>query len=265
MLIKFIFINYICSVSARLINFAFRKIGYVQGLLFLQKHGVFYNSAGLQETNVLKSQQDFLNVLIAQQEFLNACANNELRLAKNLLSAYPHINLSVGEETAFRWACSSGHLDVAKWLLSIKPDINVSISNNHAFYMAALYGDDKNLNVTKWLLSIKPDIINSNIINSLLPFAVFKGKPEIIKLIIENKPIVDLSNAFIEACRLKCNISKHIIQSTNVFKYSVKNNCINANWEFYVLVYILKKTNNLNTLSLWKFAEMFAQLRPKQI
>lgn len=126
--------------------------------------------------------------------------------------------------------------------------------------MAALYGDNKELKVTRWLLSIKPDIINSNIIDNLITFSVFKRKPEIIKLIIEKNPNVNLTNVFIEACNRKCNISKHIIQSTNIFKYSVKNNCITNNCEFYVLVYIFKKTNNLNKLSLWNFAKMVVKL-----
>ena len=88
-------------------------------------------------------------------EFNCACSHGQIEIAKWFISICPTIEISFGNECAFRTACENGHLKVAQWLLSIKPDINVSALNEYAFRIACEQG---NLNVAQWLLSINPSI-----------------------------------------------------------------------------------------------------------
>ena len=87
-----------------------------------------------------------------EREFIEFCKNGNLKGAKELLQMYPNINISTGNDFAFRVACKNGHLEVAKWLLQIKPDINIS---GDVFPWVCFRGY---LATAKWLLSVKPDI-----------------------------------------------------------------------------------------------------------
>ena len=42
-----------------------------------------------------------------------------------MLQVKPDINISVGNECAFRWAFANGHLRVCQWLQSLKPYLYV--------------------------------------------------------------------------------------------------------------------------------------------
>ena len=89
------------------------------------------------------------------RKFINLCQQGNLLGAKRFLRENPHINISEGNEYAFRYACGGGHLHVAQWLVSIKPTINISILEEHAFLWACENGQ---LHVAKWLISKKPNL-----------------------------------------------------------------------------------------------------------
>ena len=107
--------------------------------------------------------QQFINSLLGRdrqspikihKQFIDACEDGNLELIQQLFYNNT-INISSGNEWAFRYACLKGHLHVAQWLLSVKPDINISADNEYAFRSACRKG---NLQLAQWLLSVKPDI-----------------------------------------------------------------------------------------------------------
>ena len=97
-------------------------------------------------------------------EFCNACANGQLRVAKQLVELYPQINISADHDYAFRGACAYGRIEVAKWLVESYSQINISAYYNEAFKSACAYYNDAfrcayaygHLDVAKWLAEIRP-------------------------------------------------------------------------------------------------------------
>ena len=116
-------------------------------------------------------------------EFITYIKTGRLDKAKEFYANHPDINISAGNEYAFRFACDYRHLEVAEWLLYIKPDINISANNGYAFRFACY---NNHLNVAKWLLEIKPSI---NIINDcVFKWVCVYGHLEVAKWLLQIKP-----------------------------------------------------------------------------
>ena len=88
-----------------------------------------------------------------EDQFIGLCCCGNLKAAKEYLRLYPDINISIGNELAFRNACYRGRLEIAKWLLSVKPDIDISAKNDYAFHLAC---KNEHLEIAKWLQSLNP-------------------------------------------------------------------------------------------------------------
>ena len=65
--------------------------------------------------------------------FVDACANEQIDIAKLLLTIEP-INDDSIYNYVFKDACTKGHLSLVQWLLTIKPDIDISDDNEYACY-----------------------------------------------------------------------------------------------------------------------------------
>jgi len=89
--------------------------------------------------------------------FRYACLNGQLKVAQWLLQMKPTIDISFKNEYVFRLTCEKGHLEVAQWLLQVKPDINISTENEYAFRIACQNG---HLEVVQWLLHLASTIPN---------------------------------------------------------------------------------------------------------
>ena len=60
-----------------------------------------------------------------EKTFIEFCERGDLIQAQEYLRLNPTINVSIGNEYAFRYACIYGYLNVAQWLASIKPYLYV--------------------------------------------------------------------------------------------------------------------------------------------
>lgn len=65
------------------------------------------------------------------------CKNCSVRILKLIMSYYT-FDLSVDDETPFRYAAWFGKLDIIKYLLKCKPDINIGIHDNIVFKLVCL-------------------------------------------------------------------------------------------------------------------------------
>lgn len=137
--------------------------------------------------------------------FRGVCSKGYLAVAQWLLEVSrergQEINISINDEAAFRLACSNGHLAVAQWLFEIKPDINVSAKNNFAFRHACING---NLDVAQWLYSINPHVINVNM-DSDFALVCNRGFLEIAQWLLQIKPDINISANNNEAFTFACN------------------------------------------------------------
>ncbi len=88
-----------------------------------------------------------------ETDFIILCYCGNIEACKAFCARNPDINISTGNERAFRWACSKGYLDIAKWLLEIKPSINISAKKDDAFRLACKY---RYLNITSLLMHFIP-------------------------------------------------------------------------------------------------------------
>jgi len=105
--------------------------------------------------------------------FRGSTENGHLEIAQWLLSVKPSIDISSENEYAFRWSCRKGYLNIAQWLLSVKPTIDISAELDCAFRGSCRNGY---LNVAQWLLELQPDkyeLIIAN--NKIISYSVKKS------------------------------------------------------------------------------------------
>jgi len=141
--------------------------------------------------------------------FRAACYNGHFEVVRQLYQWKPTINISTNDEYAFRVACKNGHLEIVRQLFEWKPTLNISARNEYAFRYACENG---NLDLVRQLIEWTPTIVNSayfedafgkacrsyeHRLNLSLRYGVSRPTPEVVRLLIQLKPTIDLSR-FIE-------------------------------------------------------------------
>lgn len=117
--------------------------------------------------------------------FHTACVNNNLTIAKWLLSLYPEI-YELDLTDTFTDIIQTDYFNIIVWMYTL--NLNISIDINKIFRIACIYGNTCTL---LWLLNIKPEIYESSQINDFFLLLCKNNNIDIIKLLLKNNQNVD--------------------------------------------------------------------------
>ena len=75
-----------------------------------------------------------------------------MQFAQWLYQIKPSINISAGNEEAFRDACLSGHLHVAQWIQSLNPNKYIIVVENNTIINYTIHNNNNKINKSKTII-----------------------------------------------------------------------------------------------------------------
>ena len=172
--------------------------------------------------------------------FSLACEYNHFDFVKWLYYNYPMIDVSADDEYALTWALCLQNVEIYEWLYSIKPDIKPEVKNNWLFNFLCMNDLTEQIN---WLFEKFPYLLD-NYTNILFTKACLYGRVELAKRIYNHDQSIGLGEAFVisvnrghfEILKWFYELNPEIINLQNInhlFKSCLINNVYEMNvWLF---------------------------------
>jgi len=203
----------------------------------------------------------------SRKDFVNACSTGQLETAQCILQNNPTNDFYYKFQLAFNNSCINGHLNVAQWLLTLENNmIDVSFGQNYNFKWACGYG---HLVVSQWLYDIVSQTLSDSekhdLCKQAFEYSCGNGHLDVSQWLFTmfDSPVCWISDDIFRSNCIQCNVKVvEWLCSCMPFKYSIQlrtysSGCsvvifrINPDKEIKLtmLIYLLKKSNNINYLT----------------